>query len=404
MENQDLNEHDRNLDGVEVVSSIADETEVTASNDFNPETTCLICLTELDPTKSRSIGKKARETVINASKERKDNKHKVIGKYDIFNLHTSCYSNYIKPTNIKNACKKSEQRKKAWREAVQVAKEFDFEAACFFCEKSFHPTDKSNHLVENLETVIRLSEALNARKTLSDDEALLLKRVQILMNDFESKRALYHGVCYKKFYNYRVSSILGRPRSDDMANVLSFTIKHILQHTDECQFSVQSILRNYTGNKAIGLREIKNHLENHFGDDIKITQRGGDLIVCFLGKFDFTIGEDWYIKKKSNDAAERSRIVETAAHIVLQDIRSQCYDTKKYKPPTSFPEGSETDVPKTLETFLNILLKTHRKVENEKNKKKLDNRTLTAAHVLISSVRPNSFTPPIMLKRGKWEK
>lgn len=47
------------------------------------------------------------------------------------------------------------------------------------------------------------------------------------------------------------------------------------------------------------------------------------------------------MKKKRKTDEERLRIVETAAHIILQDMREKCYETKKYKPPTSFLDGTE---------------------------------------------------------------
>lgn len=116
-----------------------------------------------------------------------------------------------------------------------------------------------------------------------------------------------------------------------------------------------------------------------------------------MGKFNFAIDDAWYDKKRKKTAEERSRIVETAANIILQDIRAECYDTKNYKQPTSFLDTSDTDVPRTLRLFLNVLFTTHKKFQNEKNKKKTENKIVTAAHVLINSVRPNSFISPILL-------
>lgn len=101
------------------------------------------------------------------------------------------------------------------------------------------------------------------------------------------------------------------------------------------------------------------------------------------------------IKKKSKSNEERLRIVETAAHIILQNTHAACYKTIKYKSPTSFLAGAEDYVPQTLKKFLNILIKTHKKVRTETNLKKLENRMLAAAHVLVSFIRPNSFISPI---------
>lgn len=153
-------------------------------------------------------------------------------------LYKTCYTTYIDESSIRTALKKSIEQSKATRQANKAAKEFDFQSMCFFCENKKHPRDKDIHFIENVDTVKGIIEALEKRKNLNDDEASLLKRVNVLKNKLKTVKAMYHGVCIKKFHNYRICSILGRPRSEDMTNVLSFIFDYILNHTEECQFSV----------------------------------------------------------------------------------------------------------------------------------------------------------------------
>lgn len=85
METEDFIE-DPGRDEDDEIDSTDDEVEVTASNNYNPETTCLICFTEMEPDKLRSLGDKYELTVIDASKQRKDNKYEMIPKYVILKL------------------------------------------------------------------------------------------------------------------------------------------------------------------------------------------------------------------------------------------------------------------------------------------------------------------------------
>lgn len=60
-----------------------------------------------------------------------------------------------------------------------------------------------------------------------------------------------------------------------------------------------------------------------------------------------------YIRAKKKE--ERARIVQMAAHIILQVIRTQCYDTKNYKAPSSFLDDILSDIPPSLKLFWRYL-------------------------------------------------
>lgn len=142
---------------------------------------------------------------------------------------------------------------------------------------------------------------------------------------------------------------------------------------------------------------LKEHLLSHFDDDVKIDSEYGDLIVRFLGSFENRIDEKWYSNKKSNNEDERLRIVEAASKIILEDIRGAKYETKKYKASTALMNNAAEDIPRTLHTFLNILLKSHKRGKSAKHEKKMKNKVFTAAHIIIKGVRPKSFISPVLL-------
>jgi len=62
--------------------------------------------------------------------------------------------------------------------------------------------------------------------------------------------------------------------------------------------------------------------------------------------------DTWYVKKKSNQEEERLRVVKEAAAIILEDIRSQVYETKHYPPTDNFLRDVKTVVSESLNVFL----------------------------------------------------
>ena len=111
--------------------------------------------------------------------------------------------------------------------------------------------------------------------------------------------------------------------------------------------------------------------------------------MCFKDLTNHLVNEKWYTERKTNTAVEYKRIIQTAAKIILNDIRSQNYDTDYY--PTiatieNIAEG-ENYIPETLKQFLYILVK-----------KQLPRVSLGQA--TISNTRPMSSVLPILYALG----
>lgn len=82
-----------------------------------------------------------------------------------------------------------------------------------------------------------------------------------------------------------------------------------------------------------------------------------------------------------------------AASIILEDIRSKVYDLEEYPPPDGFFRDVGSDVPETLNTFLESVILTHKKGNVDKWKKKCT----SLAHYVISAARLRSFLSPIQI-------
>lgn len=110
-------------------------------------------------------------------------------------------------------------------------------------------------------------------------------------------------------------------------------------------------------------------------------------IVCFRDTGYKILRDAWYSDKQSNEQEERKRVVEEAAVIVFQDIRSQVYDITQYPPADNFFEDVEKVVPQTLRLFLEKIILTKKRGDLDKFRTKCT----SIAHALISASRPRSF-------------
>ncbi|KAJ8678204.1 hypothetical protein QAD02_013991 [Eretmocerus hayati] len=95
---------------------------------------------------------------------------------------------------------------------------------------------------------------------------------------------------------------------------------------------------------------------------------------------------------------EREKILESAADIISKDFRAQTYDTKIYKPPSEFLRNAEEDVPSSLQTFIDSLIKRNKRLATPEQQEKWRNRISTIAHSIILAVRPRNFISHFLLR------
>lgn len=118
------------------------------------------------------------------------------------------------------------------------------------------------------------------------------------------------------------------------------------------------------------------------------TNKRKKTVVCFKNIGEKILNETWYQQKCKSEAEERLRIVEAAAKIICDDIRSQVYDVKEYPAPDRFLEEVESVIPETLKNFLDTLIVKRKKGEDTE---KWTNKCQAISHSIISAVRPRSF-------------
>ena len=157
----------------------------------------------------------------------------------------------------------------------------------------------------------------------------------------------------------------------------------------------------YTGSKLMELmhsfleqeqngytfRRLTQKLMDHYGTDIIVTSQPGKETIFTL----LDIGK--HILREHHQASSLSKedIIDMAATIVSDDIRSQTYDCTKY--PKFSDMGNKDFVPDSLSRFLDGVIKTKAKVKSDCTERK----RIAIALAIIAASRPRSFISPILL-------
>lgn len=124
------------------------------------------------------------------------------------------------------------------------------------------------------------------------------------------------------FYNKRTERKRGRSACENTNHFINY----IVDNETLCQFSINEIKERFSGNLPDFIT-IKAKLKEHFQNDIKCHLINIDMIMIYKnGTASKKLCKDWYEKRLENEEDERTRIVQMAAEIVLEDIRWKVYD------------------------------------------------------------------------------
>ncbi|CAH1105297.1 unnamed protein product [Psylliodes chrysocephalus] len=153
------------------------------------------------------------------------------------------------------------------------------------------------------------------------------------------------------FYNNRTERKRGRSACENTKSFINYLINYIVDNETECQFSVNEIKEGFSGDLP-DYTTIKNKLKEHFQNDIDCHLIKRDMIILYKNSTaSKKLCKDWYEKRLKSKEDERTRIVQMAAEIVLEDIRSKVYDMNYYEIPDLNEGNLFKDVPETLKVF-----------------------------------------------------
>ena len=134
-------------------------------------------------------------------------------------------------------------------------------------------------------------------------------------------------------------------------------------------------------------KTLVNKLKNCYGGDLVITtQQGQETVFTMLDTSNHILREHC-----KNNSLTNERIIDMAATIINDEIRSTLYDLTKY--PKFSNMGNDALTPKSLKRLQDGIVKTKAKVKPQT----VERKKIAIAHSVISATRPRSFVSPILL-------
>lgn len=312
--------------------------------------TCFICEEPFaEDEKTTTPQRRGIETLINASKERKDNKsykYKLKDK-ECVTIHEKCYKSYTHPSNIK-AHKKRQNFQVGSTSTRATFVAFEFDQNCLFCGK-----DASEKFLKNQAKLKNTSKRQGVSKVSAEEtHNNILRRASERSDKWGSEvldrvasvaslisvQARYHGRCYLRFF--KLGSKIGNDESSgDVPRTIDLIQRFIKDNPDEDNFSLQQIIDRYEG-KAAENQWPKMKLYERLCDDITIASNKGSEPIIYLRDTRHRILLKNF-EDSQNEEFDRIEIVSAAAKIITEDIQAQDYDVETYPSPNCFFENVE---------------------------------------------------------------
>lgn len=368
---------------------------------------CSICDQDLEPNcKRRVISGDKLKSFFEAATARQDRKANIFKNATIITVHASCAKSYTSISHITAHLKRSELQGASTSSCtpsddrlLRSGGNFNFSELCFFCEE-----DASDYFIKKQikkpkvlrveVTVVSKKDELRSNIISYKDYAFDQYALQIIdrisrVDNLHAVKARYHRDCYKKFLKLADTDHV----QSDGANFLAakFINDYILLNSDECQFSLQEILSTYEGPKYI-MQMVKEELALLQPENLVFHSDNARSMVSLKSATEKILSDNWYKKssRETDESDEKKRIMLTGAKFIKQDIRSRMYITDEYPAPEKFLDTVETDVPESLRSVLEEIIKSDKKITP--NTQILYDRKITSiAHNIISAARPRSF-------------
>lgn len=133
--------------------------------------------------------------------------------------------------------------------------------------------------------------------------------------------------------------------------------------------------------------------EKYSSNIIITTKHRSFTIITFRDTQAHILSQKWYENKIKNPEEERLRVVEAAAAIIREDIRTSIVETKSYPPPSKMLDDLNSEIPKTLLHFLKEVMMKNKKVSTEN----LNTKCTAISHAIMAAIRQRSFSSQLLL-------
>ncbi|XP_018362414.1 PREDICTED: uncharacterized protein LOC108760767, partial [Trachymyrmex cornetzi] len=362
---------------------------------------CIICKADSENgvvvTVTRGI-----ETLKSVSVQRKDDIHNIIRNLDSITIHAECRRKY---TLIKKGsfCYKNVGPPKRElsplspvKKRLRVEPTFNFKTLCFLCgqeaSKQLKREKKRRDVIRTVQTPGLKDTVLKMIAGLPD-KSMDNVRTRILTQDLQAAEARYHTSCFTSLSR---SAEVKKPKEctitkSEMIAKNMQVIYDYIETSDDVQFTLAEFAE-ILGENAPCPETIKSHLRQRYGCDmVRFTPKAGASTIVSFRDSDYSILKKSMQEKNLDVAAEKIRILETAASIIRNDIMRQVCDTDSYPSSDEFLEDVNADIPESLQYLVDKIVLQNKKGSLDSYRVKCT----SVCHAIMSAVRPRSFLSPL---------
>lgn len=286
---------------------------------------------------------------------------------------------------------------------VRHEEEFDFKNSCFICTEKIPENVRETNQRVRLKQRIRISTVksfsavkksmLSILKGRNDQVSQsVIARIREVSDDVGAG-ARYHHKCWLDLKVEPKRGVKRRRSCENIEEIVDAIYNYMLSNDDDCQFKLSDITHQIEGAEEVDFRTIKKYLINKYRDNIVIFERPRiGTFICLTNAGAKILSDSFYKEKKGNPAEERSRVVEEAAGIILEDIRGLLLQDE-FPPIDDFMKNIESTIPQSLKVFLRALIMKYKCSTTNK----WETICTTIAHAIMTAVRPRRFHSPLQL-------
>ena len=219
---------------------------------------------------------------------------------------------------------------------------FNWKDNCLFCgetcvEDKKHPDRKKMQMATTIPFKERLIFVCQKR----DDEwgGEEVRRRVTNCNDLVAVEARYHISCTDERYlgkHGTFKSPSSRPTDSDCLENFELVCECLEAEGELCSLSevhdkMTEIAKLNESENVYSQKWLKTKLQQKYKEHIFFAEvNAKSNVICFREMANYLVTDAWYNARKENPTEEAERIIETAAKLILNDIRSANFDVKTY--------------------------------------------------------------------------
>ena len=128
---------------------------------------------------------------------------------------------------------------------------------------------------------------------------------------------------------------------------------YLFENVEQCTYTLSELYSKAGKDRPSSLTTFKTRLQEKFEDDIIFIENPGkSTIVTFRNTCYKVLSNHFYESQIENHEDEKIRIIDEAAAITLEEIRS----SPSHSAPDSFLDNVEDDIPSTLRRYLSQII------------------------------------------------